>query len=77
MYLSQLQWNSTMLWYRANHTKKTPPLGLFRKICASIVVGEILQEIQGLRVGEKHPMILFLDQRNKLILSTEFHNLYD
>lgn len=58
-----------------NHKKKTPPLGLFRKVCASIFLGEIIQEIQGLRVGERNTMILFRDATNKLILSSEFHAL--
>jgi hypothetical protein len=64
-----------MAW--SYHKKRTPPLGLFRKVCASIVLGEIIQDIQGLRVGERNPMILFLDGKNKLILSSEFHALFD
>lgn len=59
------------------HPQRRPyHLGLFRKICASIVLGEIIQEIQALRFGESHPLILFLDKKNKLVLSSDFDRLY-
>lgn len=64
------------LWYpKVAAAKKKAPLGLFRKVCASIILGEILQEIEALRTGETHPMILMIDEKNKLILFPEFRTL--
>lgn len=56
--------------------KRRGDLGLFRKICASIVLGELIQDIQSLRKGEKHPLLMFLDQRNKIVFSPDFKRLY-
>ena len=64
------EWAS--IWSR--YTPK--PLGLFRKVCASVVLGEIIQDIDALRKGEKHPLVIFLDHKNKLFLSPDFHRLY-
>jgi hypothetical protein len=52
------------------------PLGLFRKVCASVILGEIIQDIDALRKGEKYPLIFFLDDSNKILLSADFHRLY-
>jgi hypothetical protein len=57
-------------------TSKVQPLGLFRKVCASIALGEILLDLQALHYGETHSLIFFLDKKNKIILSSEFYNLY-
>ena len=64
------EWN--YLWNR--YVPK--PLGLFRKVCASIVLGEIIQDLDALRKGEKHPLVIFLDQNNKMFLSPDFHRLF-
>jgi hypothetical protein len=57
-------------------TARRKDLGLFRKICASLVLGELLQDIQALRQGEEHPLLLFFDANEKLVFSPDFKRLY-
>ena len=54
----------------------TKHMGLFRKVCASIVLGEILQDISTLQTGENHPLVIFIDDSNKVLLSADFNRLY-
>lgn len=50
-------------------------LGLFRKICGALVMGELLQSIGALYSGEKHPLIFFINDQNKAILTPDFLRL--
>ena len=62
--------------FKSSHPPRPQDLGLFRKISAAVVAGELLQDIQALRKGEQHPLLIFLDSTNKVVLSPDFQRLY-
>jgi hypothetical protein len=65
-----------MLGFAPKKVVQRKDLGLFRKISASIALGELWQDIRALRQGETHPLLLFLDQKNKIVFSPDFKRLY-
>jgi hypothetical protein len=54
-----------------------PHVGLFRSACASICLAELMQDVNALRFGESHPLVVFLDNQNRFIVSPEFDIMFN